>query len=111
MGPWKVLLQEFCDSGFGSTDDGLLAFHDHGSLQQRLSFDQQIDNGFRVPDIVIRVEIKLLELRVLTDEIFNGVLETLHDSFECCTVRWFLHVQHDVRIDTQFLGDRQGILG
>ncbi len=107
---WE-LTQEVSNARLWAADDGLLALHHNGSLQQRFALHEQVDDRFWVIDVVVRVELELLELRVLANKILDRVFETSDDLFERSTVRRLFHVQNDIVVNTQILGDRQGIFG
>ena len=72
---------------------------------------EDVDDCFRVVDVVVGVEFKFLEFGILADEILDGVFESFHDFGELGFSRWCLDVNDDFVIDSQFLGDRQGIGG
>ena len=102
--------QEVDDTTLRTTDDRLLSLHHDRTLKQRLLFGEQVDDSLGISDVVLRVQLELFEARVLTDEILNGVLKTSCDHCKRLAIRWFFHVEDDVVVYTQFLGDRQGIL-
>ena len=73
--------------------------------------EEDFHHGFRVVDVVIRVQLKFLEQRVLAHEILHGIFEGLDDTLQVFAARWLLDVEDDFILDSQFPGDRQGIFG
>ena len=75
-------------------------------------------SAFRSPQWAIKrpilrslgVEFELLELGILTDEILDRIFENLDDFCQLRGIGRSLDVKDDFVIDSQFLGDRQGIL-
>lgn len=103
--------EERANALLGSADDRGIALDDYRALEQSLTFDEQIDDGIGITDVVLGVEPQFLELRVLADKILDRILETRDEVLERRPVGRFLHVDHDLMVDTQVLGDRQGVLG
>ena len=73
-------------------------------------FDENVYHGFWVIDVVVGVEFEFLEFRILAHEIFDGVFKCFHDLGEFGFARRRFDVDDDFVIDSQFLGDRQGIV-
>lgn len=71
---------------------------------------KDIDHGLRVVDVVVGVEFKFLEFRILTYEIFDRVFKRFDDLGEIGFSRRSFDVDDDFVIYSQFLGDRQGIV-
>ena len=74
-------------------------------------FDENIDHGLRIVDVVVGIEFEFLEFRIFPHEIFDGVFKRLHDFGELGLARWCFNVDDDFMINSQFLGDRQGLGG
>jgi hypothetical protein len=72
---------------------------------------QDLDHRIRISDEVPRVELQLLELRVLADEILDRVIEACDNLFQVLPSGRFLDVEDDLVIYSKLLGDRQGIRG
>ena len=90
--------------------DCFVAFDNDWALQQLLVLEQNLNHGFRIIDIIIRIELQFLELGVLANQIFHRVFKAGNDLFQCLSVRRRLDVEDNLRLDSQFPGDRQGIL-
>jgi len=105
------LAQELADAILWTTDNCSCSFDDHGPLQKLFVLDQNVDDRVGVADEIVRVEFEFLELRIFADQVLDRVFKPGDDRLERCPIRWFFDVQHDIVVDTQFLGDRQGILG
>ena len=90
--------------------DCFVAFDNDWALQQLLVLEQNLNHGFRIIDIIIRIELQFLELGVLANQIFHRVFKAGNDLFQCLSVRRCLDVEDDFRFNSQFPGDRQGIL-
>ena len=73
-------------------------------------FDEDIDDGIGVVDKVIRVEAEFFKFSVFADEILDRVLEGGHDFEEGGCIGRGFDVEDDFVIDSEFLGDRQGIV-
>lgn len=73
-------------------------------------FDENIHHGLRIVDVVVGIEFEFLEFRIFAHEIFDGVFKRLHDFGELGLARWCFNVDDDFMINSQFLGDRQGIV-
>jgi len=73
-------------------------------------FDENIHHGLRIVDVVVGIEFEFLEFRIFPHEIFDGVFKRLHDFGELGLARWCFDVDDDFMINSQFLGDRQGIV-
>ncbi len=91
-------------------DDCFVAFDNDWALQQLLVLEQNLNHSFRIIDIIIRIELQFLELGVLAHQIFHRVFKTGNDLFQRLSVRRRLDVEDDFRFNSQFPGDRQGIL-
>lgn len=72
---------------------------------------EDIDDGFGIVHVVIGVELELLELGILSYQIFDGIFEDFHDPGECRGIGRGFDVNYDFVIHSKFLGDRQGIRG
>lgn len=73
-------------------------------------FDENVDHGLRIVDVVFGIEFEFLEFRIFTHEIFYGVFKRLNDFGELGFARWCFNVDDDFEINSKFLGDRQGIV-
>jgi hypothetical protein len=102
--------QELHDPGFRATDDGFVSFYEHGALEELLVLHEDIDNGFRVVDEVVGIEFQLFKFGILADEVFDRALQPVHDPGEGGLIGRGFDVNNDFVIDSQFLGDRQGVL-
>ena len=91
-------------------NDRFVAFHDDRTLQQLLVLEQNLNHRFRIIDIIIRIKLQFLELGVLAHQVFHGVFKTGNDLLQCLSVRRCLDIQDDFRINSEFPGDRQGVL-
>ena len=105
------LAQEVGDARLWATNDGLLALDHDRSLQERLALDEQVDHGFWVADVIVCVEFQLLELGVLANKVLDRVFQASDDLLESGPIGRLFHVENNIVVNTQFLGDRQGILG
>ena len=90
-------------------NDRLFAFYNDRALQQLLVLEQDLDHCFRIIDIILRVELQFLELGVLAHQVFHGVFKAGNDLLQCLSVRRCLDVEDNLRLDSQFPGDRQGV--
>ena len=72
--------------------------------------EQDLDHGIRIIDIILRVELQFLEFGVLADQVLDGILKAGNDLFQCLSVRRCLDVEDNLRINSEFPGDRQGVL-
>jgi len=72
--------------------------------------DQYFDHSFWIVDIVVGIEFEFLEFRILAHEILDGVFESFDDFGEFLFSRRSFDIEDDLVIDSQFLGDRQGIV-
>ncbi len=95
---------------FWPANDRLVALHNDRTLQQLLVLEQNLNHGIRIIDIILRAELQFLELGVLAHQVFHGVFKTCNDLFQCLSVRRCLDVEDDLRINSEFPGDRQGVL-
>ena len=71
--------------------------------------EENLNHGFRIIDIILRVELQFLELGVLAHQVLDGILKAGNDLLQCLSVRRCLDVEDNLRLDSQFPGDRQGI--
>jgi len=71
---------------------------------------EDLDDGFGVSDEVIGVELEFLKLGVLADEVFDRTFEGFDDFGELRGIGRSFDVENDFVINSQFLGDRQGVL-
>ncbi len=71
--------------------------------------DEEVDDGTGVVHVVARIELEFLELRILPDEVLDGILQDRNEVFEGLPIGWILHVEHGLVLDSEFPGDRQGI--
>ena len=94
-----------------SADDRFVALHDDRSLHQLFVLQQDVDHRLRLTDERRRIETELLELRVLAHEVFDRILEHSDDLLERRLVGRRLEVLDDLGVDSQLLGDRQGVVG
>ena len=88
-----------------------VALDDDRTLQQRLALGQEGDDSVGIVDVVVGVQLELLEVGVLAHEILDRILEPVHDPTEQRLVGRVVDVLDHVDLDTQILGDRQGVLG
>lgn len=70
---------------------------------------ENLDDGVWIIDVVIWVELQFLKLRILTHQILYWIFEAVHDLTKFVFSRRGLDIEDDFVIDSQFLGDRQGI--
>lgn len=73
-------------------------------------FDEDVDDGFGVVDEVIGVEFEFFEFGVLADEIFDRICKGGDELGEGRFVGRVFDVEDDFVINSEFLGDRQGIV-
>ncbi len=73
-------------------------------------FYEDVDDGLGVVDVVVGVELEFFEFGVLADEVFDRVLEGGDEFGEGGFVGRGFDVEDDFVIDSEFLGDRQGIV-
>ena len=106
----ELLAQEFHDPGLRATDDGFVAFYENGALEELLVLHEDLDNGFWVVDEVVGIEFQLFKFGILADEVFDRVPQSVHDPGEGGLIGRGFDVKDDFVIDSQFLGDRQGVL-
>jgi hypothetical protein len=71
--------------------------------------EENLNHGFRIIDIIIRIELQLLELGVLAHKVLDGIIKAGNDLLQCLPVRRCLDVEDNLRLDSQFPGDRQGV--
>ena len=71
--------------------------------------EENLNHGFRIIDIILRVELQFLELGVLAHQVLDGILKAGNDLLQCLSVRRCLDVEDNLRLDSQFPGDRQGV--
>ena len=71
--------------------------------------EENLNHGFRIIDIILRDELQFLELGVLAHQVLDGILKAGNDLLQCLSVRRCLDVEDNLRLDSQFPGDRQGI--
>ena len=90
-------------------NDSLVAFYNDRALQQLLVLEQDLDHRFRIIDKILRVEFQFLELGVLAHQVLDGILKAGNDLLQCLSVRRCLDVEDNLRLDSQFPGDRQGV--
>jgi hypothetical protein len=102
--------QEGAHAVLRAADDRLVALHDDRALQQPRLRHQQVDHRVGL-HVVGLVQAELRELRVLADQVGDGVLEPRDDLLERRPVRLLLQVLDDVELDAQLLRDLQSSLG
>ena len=73
--------------------------------------NQDVDNRIGIVHKVVGIQLELLELRVLSNQVFNRIFKASNDRFERLTVWWLLDVEDHIVVNSKFLGDRQGIFG
>lgn len=71
---------------------------------------EDVDDAFGIADEVIGVEFELFEFGVFANEIFDRIFKGFHDPGELLFIGRSFDVENDFVLDSQFLGDRQGIL-
>ena len=71
---------------------------------------EDVDNRLRVSDKIIGVKLELLELGILANEVFDRVFKGFHDFGQFRSIGRSLDVEDDFVLNSQFLGDRQGIV-
>ena len=71
--------------------------------------DQNLDDRLCIIHIILGYKLELFKLRVLTHQILDWVFQRLHYFFQVSTPRRSLDVEDHFMINSQFLGDRQGI--
>ena len=72
-------------------------------------FQQNFDDRFGIAHKIVGVEFQLVELRILANKVFHGILEAGDDGFQFLPSGRFFDVENHFVIDSQFPGDRQGI--
>ena len=72
---------------------------------------ENLDDRFGVADVVIGIEFKFFEFGVLSDEVFYGVFKRFDDFGEFFLTGRRFDVEGDFVIYSEFLGDRQGVVG
>lgn len=105
----KPSLQKINDPLLGSADDCLAATQQHGALEQLFVFEKNLYHSIRVVDVVIRIEFEFFKHGIFAYQILDRILESLEDFFQILTARWGLDVKNHLVLNSQFLGDRQGI--
>lgn len=105
----QLLLQELTNPSFRATDDRLFPLHDNRTLQERFFLGKQLDDGLRVPDIVVRIELQFLEDRIFAHQILNRVFQSgdQFHQFRLCGGRF--HVKDDFVVHTKLIRDRESI--
>ncbi len=71
---------------------------------------EDINDGFGVADVVIGIEFEFFKLRVLPHEVFDGIFQRFHDLGEFFFPGRGFDIKDDLVVDSEFLGDRQGII-
>ncbi len=71
---------------------------------------ENVHHGLGVVGVVVGIEFELLEFGILANEIFDRVFESFHDLGELGFVGRGFDVNDDFMIDSEFLGDRQGVI-
>lgn len=72
---------------------------------------EDVDDGLGIVHEVIGIEFEFFEFGILANEIFNGVFEGFDNPRELGLIGWSFNVEDDFVLDSQFPGDRQGMIG
>lgn len=105
------LRQKIVDSCLRPADDGFFTFQQNWALQQLLVLDQNLDDGLRIGDKVVRAKLQLIELGVLANQVLYGIFKSFNNRLEFFSPGRFLDIEDDIIFYSQFLSDRQGIYG
>lgn len=103
--------QKVVNSALRAADDGLLAFDQHGALKELFVLHENVDDGLGIVDVVVGIELELFEFGILAHEIFDRIFKGFHNLGEFLFTGRSFDVNDDFVIDSEFLGDRQGIIG
>ena len=72
-------------------------------------FEQDLDHGFWIIDVVVGIQLLLFEQRIFTHKIFHRIFEPGNDVFQSLAVRRRFNIKDNFVFDSKFPGDRQGI--
>lgn len=103
------LIEKCGDPVARATDDGAIAAHDDGALNQRGPGDQKVDDGGGVADVGGRIETKLLEPRILAHQILGRILEHGDQALEAGPIGLVFQIEDLGEAGTFFRGDRRGV--
>jgi hypothetical protein len=95
------------DAALRAADDRAVSGDEHRALHQPRVAGEELRDGFGRA-VVGLVEAEPGELRVLADEVLDGVLEDRDEAVERRPVRLLLEVLDDLELDPEIPGDRQG---
>jgi len=85
---------------FGTPDNSLLPRDQNWSLKELLVLHEDIYDRLWIAYEIVRIELKLLKFRILTNEVLYWIFEDVYDFCECGFVGWCFNIENDFMINS-----------
>lgn len=85
---------------FGTPDDSLFPCDQNWSLKELLVLHEDIYDRFWIAYEIVRIKLKLLKFRILTNKVLYRIFEDVYDFCEGGFVGWYFNVKDDFMINS-----------